>query len=170
MLPQLTINLSARQFAQKDLPQAISTALRASGLPAECFALEITESMILHQGEGVMDTMRRLADLGVRVVIDDFGTGYSSFAYLQRLPVHTLKIDRSFVRDLADDQDNATMVKAVIAMARTLDIRVVAEGVEIEEQRTVLAELGCDAYQGNLFSRPLPAEEFQKLLRERAAG
>jgi diguanylate cyclase (GGDEF)-like protein/PAS domain S-box-containing protein len=164
MLPQLTINLSARQFAQKDLPQAIATALRASALPAECFALEITESMILHQGEGVMDTLRRLAESGVRVVIDDFGTGYSSFAYLQRLPVHSLKIDRSFVRDVADDEDNATMVRAVVAMARTLDIRVVAEGVETEEQRAVLAELGCDAYQGNLFSPPLPAEEFQRLL------
>jgi diguanylate cyclase (GGDEF)-like protein/PAS domain S-box-containing protein len=163
-LPQLTVNLSARQFAQKDLPQAVATALQASGLPPECFALEVTESMILHQGDGVMDTMRRLAELGVGVAIDDFGTGYSSFAYLQRLPVQVLKIDHSFVHDLARNTGNAAMVRAVGAMARSLEICVVAEGVEHEEQLTVLRELECDAYQGNLFSRPLPAEQFQRLL------
>jgi len=126
--------------------------------------------MILHQGEGVMDTMRRLAELGVRIVIDDFGTGYSSFAYLQRLPVQALKIDRSFVRDIAADADDAAMVRAVVAMARSLEIRVIAEGVETEQQRTLLEELQCDAYQGNLFSRPLPAEELQRLLRDYPPG
>ena len=166
MLPQLTVNLSARQFAQKDLPQTIATALKAAALPPECFALEITEGIILHQGEGVMDTMRRLAELGVRVCIDDFGTGYSSFAYLQRLPVQALKVDPSFVRDIALNADIAMMVKAVVAMARTLGIRVIAEGVETEEQRALLEQLQCDAYQGNLFSRPLAAEEFQRLLRD----
>ena len=170
LLPQLTVNLSTRQFAQKDLPYAVDTALRASGLSPECFALEITESMILHQGEGVMDTMRRLAELGVRVAIDDFGTSYSSFAYLQRLPVQALKIDRSFVRDIAHDADDAAMVKAVVAMAHSLDIRVIAEGVETEQQRALLEQLECDAYQGNLFSRPLPAEEFQRLLRDYPPG
>jgi len=166
MLGQLTINLSARQFAQKDLPHAIATALRASGLPSECFAVEITESMILHQGEGVIQTMRRLAELGVRVVIDDFGTGYSSFAYLQRLPVQAVKIDSSFIRDIAVNADNVAMVKAVVAMAHSLEIRVIAEGVETEQQRGQLEVLRCDAYQGNLFSRPLPADEFQRLLRD----
>jgi diguanylate cyclase (GGDEF)-like protein len=170
MLPQLTINLSARQFAQKDLPHAVATALRASELPPECFALEITESMILHQGEGVMDTLKQLADLGVRVAIDDFGTSYSSFAYLQRLPVQTIKIDRSFVRDIATNPDNIAMVKAVVAMAHSLEIRVVAEGVETEQQRALLEALGCDAYQGNLFSRPVPADEFERLLREHPPG
>jgi len=168
-LPQLTINLSPRQFAQKDLPQAIETALKAGVLPPECLALEITESMILHQGEGVIQTMRRLADLGIRVCIDDFGTGYSSFAYLQRLPLHAVKIDQSFVHDIIAEPGNATMVKAVVAMARALDISVIAEGVETAEQHACLVELECDAYQGNLFSRPLPAGEFQSLLREYAS-
>jgi EAL domain-containing protein (putative c-di-GMP-specific phosphodiesterase class I) len=164
-LPQLCINLSARQFAQKDLPQVIAGALRVAALPPDCLAIEITESMIMHQGDGVMDTMRQLDDIGVRIIIDDFGTGYSSFAYLQRLPVHALKIDQSFVHDITVEAGNATMVKAVVAMARSLDIQVIAEGVESAEQRAKLQELRCDAYQGNLFSRPLPAQEFQRLLR-----
>jgi len=99
-------------------------------------------------------------------VIDDFGTGSSSFAYLQLLPVRAIKIDQSFVRDIARNADNEAMVKAVVAMARSLKIRVIAEGVETEEQRAVLRRLECDAYQGNLFRRPLPAEEFQRLLQE----
>jgi len=148
------------------LPAALATAFAASAMFPFSNDSETTESMILHQGEGVMDTMRCLAELGVGVVIDDFGTGYSSFAYLQRLPVQAIKIDQSFVRDIARNADNEAMVKAVVAMARSLKIRVIAEGVETEEQRAVLRRLECDAYQGNLFRRPLPAEEFQRLLQE----
>lgn len=165
-VPQLTINVSPRQFAQKDFAQSIAAALQASGLPPGCLALEVTESMILHHGEVVIETMHELSALGVRVCVDDFGSGFSSFAHLQRLGVQAVKIDQSFVRDIERNADNAATVRAVVAMARALEIGVVAEGVETDAQRVALERLGCDAAQGFWFSRPLPAEAMHDLLRE----
>jgi diguanylate cyclase (GGDEF)-like protein/PAS domain S-box-containing protein len=165
-VPQLTVNVSPRQFAQKDFAQSIAAALQASGLAPGCLALEVTESMILHHGEAVIETMHGLSAIGVRVCIDDFGTGFSSFAHLQRLGVQAVKIDQSFVRDIERSADNAATVRAVVAMARALEIGVVAEGVETDAQRAALEQLGCDAAQGFWFSRPLPAEAMHDLLRE----
>ncbi|MEO8627654.1 MAG: EAL domain-containing protein [Betaproteobacteria bacterium] len=167
LLPlQLTVNLSARQFSQRNLLETISTALRETGLPPGSLELEITESTLMHQGEGVIDMLMRLNELGVRIAIDDFGTGYSSLAYLKRFPVQDIKVDQSFIRDITSDPDDAAIVKAIIAMAHSLDIRVIAEGVETQAQLAFLKQLKCDVFQGYLFSRPRSAEHFEELLNE----
>jgi EAL domain-containing protein (putative c-di-GMP-specific phosphodiesterase class I) len=119
----------------------------------------------VHQAKEVTETLTRMDELGVRLAIDDFGTGYSSLTYLKRFPVHDIKVDQSFVRDITSDPDDAAIVRAIIAMARSLAISVTAEGVETRAQFEILRELGCDLCQGYLFSRPVPAEEFGQLLR-----
>jgi diguanylate cyclase (GGDEF)-like protein/PAS domain S-box-containing protein len=166
----LTVNVSARQFLHGDLYEVVSSALARSGLPPEQLGLEITESMLVHQAKQVTDTLTRLDQLGVRLAIDDFGTGYSSLTYLKRFPVHDIKIDQSFVRDITIDPDDAAIVRAIVAMARSLEISVTAEGVETLEQLELLRELGCDRCQGFLFSRPVPEESFRQLLRTWSAG
>jgi diguanylate cyclase (GGDEF)-like protein len=160
----LTVNVSARQFLHGELYDAVRAALAHSGLPPEQLGLEITESMLVHQAKQVTDTLTQLDQLGVRLAIDDFGTGYSSLTYLKRFPVHDIKIDQSFVRDITTDPDDAAIVRAIVAMARSLEISVTAEGVETLEQLELLRELGCDRCQGYLFSRPVPAESFRQLL------
>ena len=131
--------------------------------------LEVTESMLMQgvDSQGVdttLDTLFKLKDMGVRLAIDDFGTGYSSLAYLKRFPLDTLKIDRSFVKDLPRDAEDAAIAKAIIAMAHSLRLAVVAEGVETDQQLAFLRQHGCDLVQGFLFSRPVPGEEFAALL------
>jgi diguanylate cyclase (GGDEF)-like protein/PAS domain S-box-containing protein len=165
--PGLTLaaNLSARQFQQPDLVAQITQALDEAGLPPRCLDLEITESNAMQNAEATTQTLRALKTLGVRISIDDFGIGYSSLSYLKRLPIDTLKIDQSFVRDITTDPDDAAIVTAVIAMAHTLKLIVVAEGVEEQEQLAFLATRQCDRMQGFLFSRPLPPDECEKLLR-----
>ena len=145
----------------------MSSALRAADIEARCFDLEITES-ILVEGPGPLDTLRELSGLGVEFSIDDFGTGYSSLSYLKRLPIDTLKIDKSFVHDMPGDADDTAIVIAIIAMARSLGMRVVAEGVETQEQRQFLHAQGCDAMQGYYFSKPLPPEEITHILKTHA--
>ncbi len=167
---QLNVNLAARQFVQQDLLETVGRILRDTGLPPRFLELEITESTIMHQGEGVIDTLTRLNQLGVRIAIDDFGTGYSSLAYLKRFPVQDLKVDKSFVRDITSDPDDAAIVRAVIAMARSLGLRVIAEGVETELQLAFLRELKCDVFQGYLLSHPLPAAELEAFVRGRSAA
>jgi diguanylate cyclase (GGDEF)-like protein len=161
----LTVNVSARQFLHRDLFDVVAGALAHSGLPPSQLGLEITESMLVHQAKEVTETLTRMDELGVRLAIDDFGTGYSSLTYLKRFPVHDIKVDQSFVRDITSDPDDAAIVRAIIAMARSLAISVTAEGVETRAQFEILRELGCDLCQGYLFSRPVPAEEFGQLLR-----
>ncbi len=121
----------------------------------------------MQDGERTLATLQRLAGAGFSLAVDDFGTGYSSLAYLKRLPIDTVKIDQSFVRDLTIDPDDAAIVTAIVAMARSLDVDVIAEGVETEEQLDYLRRHGCDEMQGYYFSRPLPAAEFEQLLRQR---
>ena len=125
--------------------------------------LELTESMMMSDAESSIALLASLKALGPSLSIDDFGTGYSSLAYLKRFPLDELKIDRSFVIGLAKDETDASIVRAIIALAHSLEFRVVAEGVETEEQLAALRRLGCDVFQGYFFSRPLPAEEFEKL-------
>jgi diguanylate cyclase (GGDEF)-like protein/PAS domain S-box-containing protein len=155
----VAVNLSARQFQQPDLVDLVKSALEETGLPARCLDLEITETNAMQNAEATIAVLRELKALGVRVSIDDFGIGYSSLSYLKRLPIDTLKIDQSFVRDITTDPDDAAIATAVIALAHTLKLRVVAEGVENEEQLAFLTARSCDRMQGYLFSHPLPARE-----------
>jgi EAL domain-containing protein (putative c-di-GMP-specific phosphodiesterase class I) len=162
---RLSVNLSARQFHQPDVAAQVTRALDETGFPPERLDLEITESYAMQNAEAAIQTLRELKQVGVGLSIDDFGVGHSSLSYLKRLPIDTLKIDRSFIRDITTDPDDAAIVTAVLAMARTLKLRVVAEGVETEEQRAFLVAHGCDSAQGWLFSRAVPPEECARLLR-----
>jgi diguanylate cyclase (GGDEF)-like protein/PAS domain S-box-containing protein len=168
-LPQLSVavNLSARQFRDAQLAGKVAATLAATGLAPRFLELEITESVIMSETGHTINALTRLAHLGVRVSIDDFGTGYSSLAYLKRFPVHKLKIDRTFIRDIHSDRDDAAIVQAIITLAKTLNLGVVAEGVETSEQLAFLANLGCDQYQGYYFSSGLPPKELIELLRSK---
>lgn len=166
-LPPLSmaVNLSARQLRDASLVASVKGALERSGVRPEWLELELTESMLM-DGEAHRHTLDRLADLGVRIAIDDFGTGYSSLSYLKRLRVDTLKVDRSFVQGLPDDPEDAAISTAVIALGRSLGLRVVAEGVETEAQRAFLRRQGCDEIQGYLLSRPVVPEAFAAWWRD----
>jgi len=163
---QASVNCSAQQFGREGFVEIVRRVLGETGLPAERLELELTESVILERSEAVIACFQALDDMGVRISIDDFGTGYSSLSYLKRLAIHQLKIDQSFVRDISSDPDDAAIVSAIIAIAHSLGLEVVAEGVETAEQLAFLRSLGCDTAQGYLFSRPLPAEAFARLLVE----
>lgn len=155
------INLSPRQFRQRNLVELIRTILDETGYPPQFLELEITEGMTLDV-ESASDKMKQLRDMGVHISIDDFGTGYSSLNYLKRLPISRLKVDRSFVRDIETDLGDRDIVKAIISMAHNLKITVIAEGVENEEQLAFLEANECDEVQGYLFGRPVPADEFRQ--------
>ena len=161
----VSVNLSPRQFREKNLVEMIAGVLADTGLEPRFLDLEITEGMVMHDAEKVIALLERLHQLGIQLSVDDFGTGYSSLAYLKRFPVQTLKIDQSFVRDLSGAGDDAGIVKAIIAMADSLKLGVVAEGVETKEQLACLANLNCDQYQGYYFSKPVPAADFVKILQ-----
>ena len=163
---RVAVNLSVRQFIQRDLADTIIRALDAVGLSAEYLELEITEDLFLEHNETNIITLSRLKNMGIHISIDDFGTGYSSLSYLKRLPIDTLKIDQSFVRDIGTDPDNKAIASAIIAMASSLRLNVLAEGVETDEQLAFLRAQGCNEIQGFSFSHPLPAEEFEQLLRD----
>jgi diguanylate cyclase (GGDEF)-like protein len=163
--PFVCVNISARQFHDGNLTAIVESALARSGLPASRLELEITESVLMNQSERGIRKLREFETLGVRLAIDDFGTGYSSLAYLKRFPVSTIKIDRSFLHDVARDEDDRAIVTAVVAMARSLGLAVTAEGVERAEQIAFLRELGCDRAQGYLFGRPRAVLELEALLR-----
>jgi len=159
-LPEMTVavNLSAVQFRRGDLERSVTEALGNSGLAPERLELELTESLLLDDADEVLATVRRLKAIGVQLSIDDFGTGYSSLAYLKRFAVDRLKIDQSFVRDVARDPEDAAIVRAIVSMAHTLKLDVVAEGVESGEIARLLAAYGCDSAQGYFYARPMPAE------------
>ena len=163
----LAVNLSPRQFRQVDLVQHVHAVLDATELPPHLLELEITESAIMEQGAQAVAVLDALKALGVQLAIDDFGTGYSSLAYLKRFAVDKLKIDQSFIRDIPQDRDDREIAATIIAMAHSLRLEVLAEGVEIEAQRDFLREHGCESYQGYLFSRPLPAAEVEHLMTHR---
>jgi len=162
---KISVNLSGVDFRHRGMPQKVARALEASGLDPSCLKLELTESVLMREIETTLVILEQLKALGVQLVIDDFGTGYSSFNYLRRFPLHTLKIDRSFVRDIPGHQDVSAITRAIIAMGHSLKLNVVAEGVETHPQLDYLRELGCDEYQGYLFSAAVPAGQFEELLR-----
>ncbi|MEJ2043950.1 MAG: EAL domain-containing protein [Reinekea sp.] len=160
----ISVNLSSHQIRRDDLYDVVNNALRNSQLPAEYLELELTESMLMEDINHAQDFLNQLRSLGVRLALDDFGTGYSSLSYLKRLPIDTLKIDRSFVAESRNGQ-SSPLVEAIMAMAESLKLNVVAEGVETREQLTYLENLGCDYAQGFIISRPLPASEVLTLIR-----
>ena len=163
------VNVSARQLTEPGLREAVTDALAASGLPPERLCLEVTESILLEDGERCVRALQSLREIGVSVALDDFGTGYCSLSYLRMLPIDGLKIDRSFVRGLGQEADAGSIVTSVIDLACSLGVSVVAEGVETEEQRARLREGGCDTMQGFLFAEPGPAEAVVALMRCHAA-
>jgi diguanylate cyclase (GGDEF)-like protein/PAS domain S-box-containing protein len=171
-LPALNIavNLSASQFSDDGLLQCIDEALAESGLPAERLEIEITESMVMKNAEGAVKLLNDIRQRGVRLAIDDFGTGYSSMALIKRFPIHTLKIDRSFVREIPKNPEDNAIAEAIIGMAKALGLSVVAEGVETTEQEDFLRARACDEMQGFLFSKPLAPEAFAVMMREHVLG
>jgi EAL domain-containing protein (putative c-di-GMP-specific phosphodiesterase class I) len=171
-LPHLTmaVNLSARQFVDDGLLRDVTLALAQTGMKPSLLELEITESMLMHDVEKVMATLNGFRELGVRLAIDDFGTGYSSLSNLKRFPIDTIKVDRSFVRELPGDPESRGITEAIIEMARVLSMTVIAEGVETREQAEYLREQACDEFQGFYFSKPVPAAEFVKMLEMQMAG
>ncbi|MDQ3958882.1 MAG: EAL domain-containing protein [Pseudomonadota bacterium] len=161
--PHISVNVSAHQLKDQAFARTVEELLAAHALPPECLELEFTESAMVQ--EETLSTVCAIARLGVTLAVDDFGTGYSSLNYLKRFPIDTLKIDQSFVRDLESDPNDAALIRAIIAMARSLQLRVIAEGVETEPQRLLLSKYGCLEYQGFLFSPPVPAEAFTARLQ-----
>jgi len=166
---RVSVNLSAQQFRKATLVQQVQQVLRETGLEPQYLELEITESIMMLNIDIAIETIRQLKDLGIYISIDDFGTGYSSLSYLKKFPIHTLKIDQSFVRDLSLSPDNEAIVTAVIRMAHSLNLNVIAEGVETEQQLEFLRERDCHEVQGYLFSRPVPPDEFVRWLVHREA-
>ncbi|HYN54473.1 MAG TPA: EAL domain-containing protein [Methylotenera sp.] len=161
----LSVNVSVKQFLQADFVTQVKSLVQRHAINPKLLKLELTESLLLENIVDSIATMNALKKIGVRFSLDDFGTGYSSLQYLKRLPLDQLKIDQSFVRDLATDSSDRTIVRTIIAMAHSLNLTVIAEGVETEEQRQLLLDSGCTLYQGYLFSKPVPIEQFEALLK-----
>ena len=160
----VAVNLSARQFNQKDVVQKIKAVLREVGIPPQYIQFELTESLLMEAGQNSFELLTQLSEAGFVLSLDDFGTGYSSLSRLKALPFKSLKIDQSFIRDLATDENDEAIVSATAVLAHALEMRVIAEGVETQEQLDFIRNLMCEEYQGYLFSRPLPAEEVIKYL------
>ncbi|HVQ61756.1 MAG TPA: EAL domain-containing protein, partial [Burkholderiales bacterium] len=161
------VNLSACQFSQDQLVPQLAEILRSTGTDPDILELEITESMVMQDPEQAVKLMENLRAMGVRLTIDDFGTGYSSLGYLKRFPINSLKVDRSFVRDLPHSTDDIAITRAVIAMAHSLQMNVIAEGVELKEQFDALRNEGCDEFQGYLCRPPLIEDELIRFVRQR---
>jgi EAL domain-containing protein (putative c-di-GMP-specific phosphodiesterase class I) len=162
----LSVNVSAKQFCQADFVAQVKSAAQRHAINPMRLKLELTEGMLLENINDTITTMNALNEVGVQFSLDDFGTGYSSLQYLKQLPLDQLKIDQSFVRDIATNNSDIAIVRTIVAMARSLDMDVIAEGVETEEQRQLLLKNGCSNYQGYLFGMPLPIEQFEASLTQ----
>jgi len=167
--PRIAVNVSPIQLRQRDFVNVVEQAI-THGVSATGIDLEITESLIMEDVQGSIEKLNALRALGMSIAVDDFGTGYSSLAYLARLPVATLKIDRAFISKMTEEANAATVVQTIISLAHSLGLDVVAEGVETAEQANLLRLFGCDQMQGYLFSKPLPLERMTALLQARAIG
>ncbi|WP_457935946.1 EAL domain-containing protein [Mesorhizobium sp. 10J20-29] len=165
---QVAVNVSSVQFTRDDLAGAVADVLQRTGLPGERLELEITESLFLNENQALIATMDRIRAMGVHFSLDDFGTGYSALAYVQKFPIDKIKIDRSFIKGIPHDQGSVAIVRAVAAMAESLDMRLIAEGIDREEHISILRLLGCHEGQGFLFSRPLPRAKFRDFLEKRS--
>ena len=157
----LAVNVSAKQFHRADFVAQVQAAVQRHNINPKLLKLELTEGIMLENIEDTITTMNALHNIGVMLSLDDFGTGYSSLQYLKKLPLDQLKIDQSFVRDITVDDSDKTIVRTIIAMAQSLNLNVIAEGVETDEQRQILSFYGCQHYQGYLFGKPVPIEEFE---------
>jgi EAL domain-containing protein (putative c-di-GMP-specific phosphodiesterase class I) len=164
----MAVNLSPRQFKDANLLHAVADALEQSGLSPELLELEITEGVVMSDVDEALEKLLAIKAMGVKLAIDDFGTGYSSLAQLKRFPIDTLKVDRSFIREIPNDIEDKAITEAIIAMGRTLGVTVVAEGVETAEQQAFLRSRSCDEMQGFYFSKPAPPSALADLLREHA--
>jgi len=162
----VSVNLSARQFVKKDLVQTVEKILEETGLPPAQLELELTESLIMHNAELFISTLRNLKSLGILLSVDDFGTGFSSLSYLKRFPIDCLKIDRSFVHDVSEDSDSSAIVRAVIHLGHSMGLKVIAEGVETPAELAFIREHQCDELQGYFFSEPLPTDQFEQILTD----
>ncbi len=167
---QVAVNLSVKQFHADTLVEFVSDVLESSGVDAQYLTLELTESLLMDNAELAVKTLSRLMALGVKISMDDFGTGYSSLSYLKRFPLHELKIDRSFLMEMTDDSEDKALVAAMIYLAHEFGLKVVAEGVEKQEQLDILIELDCEEYQGYLFSRPIRVQELTPMLSNLSVG
>ena len=155
---RIAVNVSPRQFRQPDFVQRVRAVLADTGADPTRLTLEVTEGLLMEHAQDPVAPMMELADMGLRFSIDDFGTGYSSLSYLKRLPIHEIKIDRSFVRDVPDDPNDAALVRTILSVAENLHLHVVAEGVETRAQADFLIGHGCEQLQGYLYGHPLPGE------------
>jgi EAL domain-containing protein (putative c-di-GMP-specific phosphodiesterase class I) len=162
----LSVNVSARQFQQDDFISQVQSIVKDYSINPNLFKLELTESMLVENVQEVKTKMKLLREIGIRISLDDFGTGYSSLQHLKSLPLDQIKIDKSFVRDINSDSGNNSIIKTIIVMAHGLNLNVIAEGVETEEQRLFLEHAGCNHYQGYLFSKPVPIDQFEELLQQ----
>jgi EAL domain-containing protein (putative c-di-GMP-specific phosphodiesterase class I) len=162
---RVAVNLSARQFMQPELTERIETVLQETGLEAQALEVEVTESMVMHDPQRAAVILERLKEMGIAIAIDDFGTGYSSLSYLKRFPIDYIKIDQSFVRGIPRDAEDVGITNAIIAMAKTLDVSLIAEGVDNAEQLAFLKQGGCNEVQGYLISSPMPADALRRFLR-----
>ena len=167
---RIAVNLSPVQFAKQDVARHVVEVLEATGLEPTRLELELTENIVIQNNKNTSENLRRLQELGVTFSIDDFGTGYSSLAYVKNFPVNRLKIDQGFIRNLESDLNDAAIVRAIVNLGHSLNLDVIAEGVEREEQLEILRKEGCDEVQGYFFSRPLPAKDFVQLFRREPAG
>ena len=161
---ELAVNVSARQFHQGSFVEMVRNTLMRSGAPAHRLKLELTESLLLQDVDDTVRKMKLLKQDGVCFSLDDFGTGYSSLAYIKRLPLDQLKIDQSFVRDINSDANDVSIIRTIVALAGSMQLQVIAEGVETASQRNFLIEQHCLAFQGYLFGRPMPVADFMTLL------
>ena len=167
---QVAVNLSALQFMHGDLVARTISCLNDSGLDPKSLDLELTESLLVERPDETIIILNRLKDMGISISMDDFGTGYSSLSYLTRFPLDSLKVDRAFVTDLPHDRDAVVVVRAIVGMAKQLDLHIVAEGIDTSGQMEFLHGLGCQTGQGYLFSKPISNKQFMELLNDRAAG
>lgn len=164
----MSVNISALQMGKADFVDSVLMVLDRTGANPRNLKLELTESMLVDNIEVVIDKMTKLKSYGLSFSVDDFGTGYSSLAYLKRLPLDQLKVDRAFVRDILVDLSSRAIARAIVNLSQAMGISVMAEGVETQEQLDLLISMGCHAYQGFFFSRPVPIEDFEEMLKREA--